>query len=64
MGQAISSATHMINWAGDLRRDAKRIAEPEHAQKLARAAAQLETAAIAKLGKSDSNIGALLDTFA
>lgn len=64
MGSAINSVPQMIYTAGDLRRAAKQISEPEHAAKLQNAAANLETAAFAKAGITNPRIGKLLDTFA
>ena len=64
MGQAISSVTHMISMAGDLRRAAKTTAEPELAAKLKTSAATLEKTALAKVGQTNPAIGQLLDTFA
>ncbi len=53
----------MIHTAGDLRRHAKQVAEPDQAAKIKMAAANLETAALAKVGQANPRIGALLDTF-
>ena len=64
MGQAISSVTHMISMAGDLRRAAKTAAEPQLAVKLQSSAAILEKTALAKVGQNNPAIGQLLDTFA
>jgi hypothetical protein len=63
MGSAITSVVQMIHTAGDLRRDAKAAPSPDHAAKLARVAANLETEAFAKAGITNPNIGRLLDTF-
>jgi hypothetical protein len=54
----------MISFAGDLRREAKRAAEPELASKLQVAAKTLENTALAKAGITNPVIGKLLDTFA
>jgi hypothetical protein len=64
MGSTIGPIDQMISFAGDLRSDAKRAAEPEMAAKLQVAAKQLETAALAKAGITNPMIGKLLDTFA
>jgi hypothetical protein len=65
MGQTITSATDMISYAGELRRAARRLPEPELAQKIQSSAVQLETTAIRQVAKSAAaQIGALLDTFA
>lgn len=64
MGQAISSVTHMISMAGDLRRAAKAATQPELAVKLQSSAAILEKTALAKVGLNNPMIGQLLDTLA
>jgi hypothetical protein len=64
MGQTISSVTHMVSMAGDLRRAAKQTAEPELAAKLQSSAVNLEKTALAKVGQNNPMIGQLLDTFA
>jgi hypothetical protein len=64
MGSAITSVTQMVSVAGDLRRDAKQVTEPELAAKFHRAAAELETKALARVGQAGPMIGKLLDTFA
>jgi hypothetical protein len=65
MGQAITSATEMIAYAGVLRRAAKQTPAPEIAQKIQQSASQLEKTAIKQVVKdADSRVGALLDTIA
>jgi hypothetical protein len=64
MGQAISSATDMVSYAGDLRRAAKQATAPDISEKIQRSAAVLEKTALTKIGKAGPGIGALLDTFA
>lgn len=64
MGSAISSPTQMFLTAADFRRDARQAAQPEMAAKLQTVAANLETAAIAKVGQKDSAVGNLLDLLA
>jgi hypothetical protein len=64
MGSTIGSVSQMISFAGDLRREAKRAAEPELASKLQVAAKTLENTALAKAGITNPVIGKLLDTFA
>jgi hypothetical protein len=61
MGQTISSVTQMVSFAGDLRRQAKQATVPEHAEKLQRAAVNLETTALQKVGLYNPAIGKLLD---
>jgi hypothetical protein len=61
MGQAISSVTDMVSFAGDLRRAAKQVSAPEEAEKIQRSAAILEKTALAKVGQAGPGIGALLD---
>jgi hypothetical protein len=51
----------MVSFAGDLRREAKQAAAPEHAAKLQRAAANLESTALQKVGLNNPLIGKLLD---
>ncbi len=63
MGSSISSVNNMISMAGDLRRNAKQVAEPELAAKIHKAAAELETKALARVGQTGPMIGKLLDTF-
>lgn len=63
MGQAITSPTDMISYAGELRRAARREPEPEVAQKLTESAARLEKSGIAEVAKSTApHLGKLLDT--
>ena len=64
MGQTITSATEMVSYAGDLRRAAKQAAAPELAEKIQRAAAEIEKTGLAKAGLAGPGIGELLDTFA
>jgi hypothetical protein len=64
MGQTITSATEMVSYAGDLRRAAKQATGPELAEKIQRAAAEIEKTGLAKVGLAGPGIGALLDTFA
>ena len=64
MGSTIHSATQMMSYAGDLRRQAKQTGEPELAAKLQGAAKELETAALQRVGQTSPHIGTLLDTFA
>ena len=64
MGNSIGPVEHMISFAGDLRRQAQQVTEPELASKLQSAAKQLETNALAKAGITNPMIGKLLDTFA
>ena len=61
MGQTITSVPHMISYAGDLRRQAKEAAAPGQAEKLQQAARTLEKSALAKVGQTSPQIGALLD---
>ena len=63
MGQAISSATEMVSYAGDLRRAANQMTAPELAAKIKSAAAEIEKTGLAKVGQAGPGIGALLDTF-
>jgi hypothetical protein len=63
MGSSISSVTQMVSMAGDLRRNAQQIPEPELAAKIHQAAAELETKAFARVGQTSPMIGKLLDTF-
>jgi hypothetical protein len=64
MGQTIPSATDMVSYAGDLRRAAKQVSAPELAEKIQRAAAQMEQTGLARVGLTGPGIGTLLDTFA
>jgi hypothetical protein len=64
MGQTIASATDLVSYAGDLRRAAKQATAPEVAEKIQRAAAEIEKTGLAKVGQAGPGIGALLDTFA
>ena len=64
MGSAISSVTHMILTAGDLRHAARQASAPDLAVKFETAAANLETAAVAQVGRTNSTVGALLDMLA
>ncbi len=61
MGQAISSVTDMVSYAGDLRRAANQVSAPEDAEKMRRSAADLEKVALAKVGQAGPGIGKLLD---
>ena len=54
----------MVSMAGDLRRAAKQVTEPELAAKLQSSAADLEKTALAKVGQNNPAIGQLLDMFA
>jgi len=63
MGQAISSATDMISYAGDLRRAARREPAPERAPKIEQSATHLEKTAINQVAKdAGPRLGKLLDT--
>ncbi len=65
MGQAITSATDMISYAGELRRAAKAMPQAELAQKVQQSATQIEKAAIQQVAPAAAQgIGRLLDTFA
>ncbi len=64
MGQAITSATDLVSYAGDLRRFAKQADARETAQKLQRTADAMEKTGLAKLGQAGPGIGRLLDTLA
>jgi len=63
MGSSISSVTQMVSMAGDLRRNARQVPEPELAAKIHQAATDLETKAFARVGQTSPLIGKLLDTF-
>jgi hypothetical protein len=63
MGSSISSVTQMVSLAGDLRRNARQVSEPELAAKIHQAATELETKAFARVGQTSPLIGKLLDTF-
>jgi hypothetical protein len=63
MGSSISSVSQMVSMAGDLRRNARKIPEPELAAKIHQAATELETRAFARVGQTSPLIGKLLDTF-
>ena len=54
----------MVSYAGDLRHAAKQTTQPELAEKIQRAAVELEKSGLAKVGQAGPGIGALLDTFA
>jgi hypothetical protein len=63
MGQAITSTTDMISYAGALRRAAKQAPAPELAQKIQQSASQLEKTALNQTVKgAGPGLGALLDT--
>ena len=64
MGSAITSVNHMVTVAGELRRDAGKLQQPELAAKFHQAANTLETQAFARVGATGPMIGKLLDTFA
>ena len=64
MGQTIPSAAAMVSYAGFLRHAAKQTTQPELAEKIQRAAVELEKSGLAKVGQAGPGIGALLDTFA
>ena len=64
MGQTIDTVTHMMSYAGDLRRAAKQAQDNEQAAKLQKVAASLETQALQKSGITSPHIGKLLDTLA
>lgn len=66
MGQAIQSISHMLSYAGELRREASRQggAQPELAQKLQQTARSLETTGLEKAGLNARRIGTLLDLIA
>ena len=63
MGQTIQSVTHMVSYAGELRREAARAqtAQPELAQKLDQSARVLEKQGLEKAGVNTPGVGALLD---
>ena len=61
MGQTINSATHMMAYAGDLRRAAKQAPTPDDAVKLKQVAATLESQALQKSGITSPHVGKLLD---
>jgi hypothetical protein len=63
VGKTITSVIDMVSYAGDLRRAAKQTTAPELADKIQRAAAQIEKTGLAKVGQAGPGIGALLDTF-
>lgn len=63
MGQAITSVTDMVSYAGDLRRAAKVAPTPEVSLKIQQSASQLEKKALTQVGQASPGIGALLDTF-
>jgi hypothetical protein len=64
MGQAITSITDMVSYAGDLRRAAKHQPVAEVAQKIQRSAQQLEDTALKQISQAAPHLGKLLDTFA
>ena len=64
MGQAITSITDMVSYAGNLRRAAKQQSVPEVAQKIQRSAQELENTALKHISQAAPNMGKLLDTFA
>ncbi len=66
MGQTIQAATHMVSYAGELRRAAAQAQpnQPELAQKLSQSARVLETTGLQKAGVNTPGIGALLDLLA
>ena len=61
MGQAITSVTDMVSYAGDLRRAAKQAPTPDVAQKIQSSAQQLEKTALTRVGMTGPGIGQLLD---
>lgn len=63
MGQTIQSATHMVSYAGELRRAATQAqgTQPELAQKLDQSARTLEKTGLEKAGVNTPGVGALLD---
>ena len=63
MGSLITQPAHLVTMAGDLRRQAKSVAEPELAAKLHATANQMESTALQKVGLTDPKIGKLLDLF-
>lgn len=63
MGQTIQSASHMVSYAGELRRAATR-AQPELAQKLDQSARTLEKTGLEKAGVNTPGVGVLLDLLA
>lgn len=63
MGQAITSITDMVAYAGNLRRAAKQQAVPEVAQKIQQSARELENTALKHVSQAAPNLGKLLDTF-
>ena len=63
MGNAITSVNQMVTVAGELRRDAGKLGQPELAAKFHQAAKNLETEAFARVGATGPMIGKLLDTF-
>lgn len=63
MGSLITQPAHLVTMAGDLRRQAKSVTEPELAAKLNATANQMESTALQKVGLTDPRIGKLLDLF-
>jgi hypothetical protein len=63
MGQTIQSATHMVSYAGELRRAAvhAKDAQPELAKKLDQSARTLEKSGLEKAGVNTPGVGKLLD---
>lgn len=63
MGQTIQSVSHMVSYAGELRREAARTQaqQPELAHKLDQSARTLEKQGLEKAGVSTPGVGALLD---
>jgi hypothetical protein len=61
MGQAITSVTDMVSYAGDLRRAARQAPTPDVAQKIQTSAQQLEKTALTRVGMTAPGIGQLLD---
>jgi hypothetical protein len=64
MGQTIQSATHMVSYAGELRRAAQQARAPELAEKLSQSARVLEKTGLEKAGVNTPGVGALLDLLA
>lgn len=62
MAQLIQSPAEMVSYAGDLRRSARQIPQPEQAAKIRQIADNLEKSAFARLSLPGPGIGRLLDT--
>jgi hypothetical protein len=62
MGQTITSVIDMVSYAGDLRRAAQKVPDPNVAEKIQRSASDLEKTALSRVGQAGPGIGRLLDT--